>query len=147
MRTQKLFTLQQQKDIEVAIKQAELQTSGEIRLFIENHCRSEVLDRAVAVFEKLTMHQTKQRNGVLFYVAAKDRQLAILGDAGINAVVQLGFWDTIKEKMILRFKEDQYTEGLCEGITMTGEALKTYFPYGKGDKNELSDTIVFGKDV
>lgn len=142
-----LFTDEEKELIVQAIKEAERNTSGEIQVHIENHCQEEeVLDRAADVFAILGMHKTAQRNGVLFYLAVTDHKFAILGDAGINRVVPTGFWDEIKETMVRKFKESKFTEGLCEGILMAGQELKHHFPYAhKGDQNELSDEISFGK--
>ncbi len=141
-----LFTKEQQAQIEAAIKQAETDTSGEIRVHIERHIEEDVLDHAAFIFEQLEMHKTKLRNGVLFLVVVEDRQLAIIGDAGINAKVKEGFWDEIRDHMVSLFKQGRYTEGLSEGILMAGKALKEHFPYDKkSDKNELSDEISFGK--
>jgi uncharacterized membrane protein len=138
------FKLAEKIRIVNAIKQAEKNTSGEIRLHIENRCKGEVLDRAVDVFAMLKMHKTEQRNGVLFYLAINDRKFAILGDAGINAVVPNNFWDAIKEAMLAHFASGNFAEGLAIGINMAGEKLKEHFPYQKDDVNELPDDISFG---
>jgi uncharacterized membrane protein len=132
------------KSIVDAIKEAELNTSGEIRVHIESSCKGDVLDRAAHLFKKLQMHKTEQRNGVLFYLAYKDRKFAILGDGGINRKVPENFWDMIKEKMTEKFKEGKFAEGLAEGIKESGVQLKTHFPYQSDDVNELSDEISFG---
>lgn len=139
------FTQEQIVELKKAIKEAELNTSGEIRLHIEDHAKSEVLDRASDVFAELNMMKTEQRNGVLFYLAVVDRQFAIIGDAGINKNVPENFWDEIKDTMLAKFKEGNFTEGLSQGIKMAGEQLKKFFPYQKDDVNELSDDISFGK--
>lgn len=141
----KFFTSKQKQQIINAIKEAELNTSGEIRVHIENHCKKEVLDRAATVFAALKMHKTKLRNGVLFYLAIKDHKFAILGDGGINAVVPDNFWDNIKEMMQHEFTENEFTEGLSSGIKMAGEQLKAHFPYQPDDINELNDDISFGE--
>ena len=141
----KFFSSEKKQQIVSAIKEAELNTSGEIRVHIENHCKREVLDRATSVFASLKMHKTKLRNGVLFYLAIKDHKFAILGDGGINAVVPDDFWDNIKEMMQLKFKEGEFTAGLSSGIKMAGEQLKVHFPYRSDDINELDDDISFGK--
>ncbi|MFO7829685.1 MAG: TPM domain-containing protein, partial [Bacteroidales bacterium] len=86
MKASEFFSTEQKKQITDAIKEAELNTSGEIRVHIEMDCKEDVLDRAAFMFEKLAMHKTELRNGVLFYLSIKDRKFAILGDAGINAV-------------------------------------------------------------
>jgi uncharacterized membrane protein len=140
------FTKEQIKQIEAAIKEAETNTSGEIRVHIERHINEDVLDHAAFIFEKLKMHKTKLRNGVLFLLVIEDRQLAIIGDAGINEKVKPGFWDEIRDHMVAKFKQGLFTEGLVEGILMAGKALKEFFPYNKkSDKNELPDEISFGK--
>jgi uncharacterized membrane protein len=126
-----------------AIATAEKNTSGEIRLFVEDVCGENVLDRAAYIFDKLGMKKTKDRNGVLFYLAFESRQFAILGDAGIHAIVKDDFWHEIKAKMTNHFTEGDFVKGLLIGIEMTGKALQNHFPYQKNDKNELSDEIVF----
>ena len=131
-------------DILVAISDAESQTSGEIRLHVESRCKGEVLDRAASVFETLAMHKTELRNGVLFYLATEDRQFAILGDGGINAVVPEGFWDTVKNTVIAGLAEGKAGEGLAAGIRLAGEQLAAHFPVADDDVNELSDDISFG---
>lgn len=139
------FTIEQKKQIREAIARAEMNTSGEIRLHVDNRCRIDVLDCAAGWFKTLKMHKTEQRNGVLFYLAVKDHKFAIIGDAGINAVTPDNFWDNIKEEVLALFREEKFTEGLIRGIGMAGEQLQTHFPYQSDDKNELPDDISFGK--
>ena len=138
------FTKDEKNAITEAIAEAELNTSGEIRIHIEGKCKSELLDRAAYIFGKLAMHKTEKRNGVLFYLAISDRKFAILGDAGINKVTTDDFWDNIKEKMAGHFSEEKFADGLIEGIKMAGEQLKSHFPYQEDDINELPDDISFG---
>ncbi len=137
------FSEEQKVQIVDAVKVAEKETSGEIRVHIENRCKRDVLDKAAFVFEKLEMHKTELRNGVLFYLAVKDQKFAILGDAGINSSVPDNFWDETKEAMFEEFKQNQFAEGLVKGIQMAGEKLKEFFPYQSDDVNELSDDISF----
>ncbi|MGB0806385.1 MAG: TPM domain-containing protein [Salibacteraceae bacterium] len=134
---------EQQKVIE-AIKEAEKNSSGEIRLHIEDECKEDLMDHASFIFEKLEMHKTDLRNGVLFYVSLNPHGFAILGDAGINQKVADDFWDSTKDLVIENFKKGQYATGLAKGIRSAGEQLKQYFPYQTDDVNELSDDISFG---
>lgn len=145
MGVHKYFTEENKLQITNAIRVAETNTSGEIRVHIENSCKGDVLDRAAYIFEKLEMHKTELRNGVLFYLALEDRKFAILGDGGINAKVEDDFWDSTKEMVINKLKEGLYAEGLSDGIIRAGEILKKHFPYQTDDVNELSDEISFGK--
>ncbi|MBU6120049.1 TPM domain-containing protein [Hymenobacter siberiensis] len=129
-----------------AIRQAEITTSGEIRVHIEDNCPTpEPLDRAAQVFGELDMHKTAARNGVLFYLAWQSRQFAVVGDSGINAAVPDDFWETTKEAVLNQFRHENYVLGLEQGIKMVGEQLKRYFPYDAAtDQNELDDSISFG---
>lgn len=139
------FTPEQRDQILASIKQAEQRTSGEIRLFIENKCSENALDRAAFIFKELNMHQTNDRNGVLVYLALTSHKFAIIGDAGINSKVPEDFWVTIKTEMQLHFAAGDFVTGLSKGVGMIGEALRKNFPYMKDDKNELPDDIVFGE--
>ena len=128
-----------------AIKDAEYQTSGEIRVHIEGDCKaSTVLDRAVEVFGHLGMHKTEKQNGVLVYIAVTDRKFAIVGDKGIDAVVPTDFWESTKDLMRTYLAQNQVVEGLEKGIEEVGKQLKQYFPYQSDDINELPDEISFG---
>lgn len=147
MSVENFFSSEEKKRITEAIAEAENNTSGEIRLHAEGHCKIDVLDRAAYVFKKLGMHETEQRNGVLFYLAVHDRKFAIIGDAGINRVVPADFWNEIKETMLGYFKEGKFTDGLTKGILMAGEQLKANFPFHKDDVNELSNEISFDKNI
>ncbi len=135
---------EQQSLIVEAIKAAEKQTSGEIKVHIEAFCAGDALTRAKEVFTLLQLHQTQQRNGVLFYLAYADRKFAILGDQGIHQCVPENFWDDIRKGMQSHFVMNQFAAGFVLGITQAGEALKQYFPYQSDDINEISDEISFG---
>ena len=126
-----------------AIKQAELNTSGEIKVHIENRCKGDVEERSLVVFDKLNLNETRLHNGVLIYLAVKDRKFAILGDKGINDVVEEGFWNDVKDLMLSHFKEGHFAEGLEQGIQRCGEKLKAYFPYQSDDINEIPDDISY----
>jgi uncharacterized membrane protein len=136
---------QEEKDAIVkAVKSAELNTSGEVRVHIESSCKGDVLDRAASVFEKLEMHKTELRNGVLFYLAMKSQKFAVLGDVGINVKVPENFWNEIKADMATAFGSGDFSGGLSKGIDAAGAQLKTFFPYQEDDVNELNDDISFG---
>ena len=144
MSAKKFFTEQQKLSIQQAIANAELNTSGEIRVHIDDKCKEDVLDKAANIFQHLKMDATELRNGVLFYLAVEDHKFAIIGDKGINEKVPSDFWNHIKETMLSHFKQKQFTEGLCKGIEMAGEKLKAHFPLQNNDTNELSNDVSFG---
>ncbi len=138
------LTPAEEEAIIAAIGRAEKNTSGEIRVHVENTSKKPPLERAQEVFQQLGMHATTARNGVLFYVGVKDHSFAIVGDEGIDKAVENDFWDCTKDLVIGHFKEGRFSQGLVEGILRAGERLKTYFPFADSDKNELPDTISKG---
>ena len=138
-----ILNREEDRRIVEAIKQAELNTSGEIKVRIENHCKGDVEERCLFVFNMLRLNKTKLRNGVLIYLAVKDHKFAIVGDEGINKVVEADFWNDMKDLMLSHFKEGRFADGLEQGIMRCGEKLKTYFPYQSDDINEIPDDISY----
>jgi uncharacterized membrane protein len=140
-KTEDFLTKQDEQEIVSSIVEAEKNTSGEIRVHIEEHSEKSPLDRAQEVFFELKMNETQDRNGVLFYICVSDKKFAIIGDKGINDVVESDFWDCTKDTVIANFKEGNFKKGLVEGILQAGQRLKNYFPYQSDDTNELSNEI------
>ena len=135
------LSTQDEEAVVAAIKEAEKNTSGEIRVHIEAHTDNDHYEHAMNVFGELKMHETKLGNGVLFYVAVNDHKIVILGDKGINDKVAEDFWDTTKEMMQNHFRKGAFKQGLVDGILKAGHELKIHFPYQDDDTDELSNEI------
>lgn len=143
---QQHFSEADEQRIVDAIRAAEMRTSGEIRIFIEHKCRFvDPVDRAAELFFGLKMEQTQDRNGVLIYLAMKDRQLAVFGDEGIHRIVGSAFWNSEVAKILAAFGEQHYVDGIIGIIGDIGEVLQEKFPYHSEDRNELPDHIIFGR--
>lgn len=142
--TEDFLTAAEEQEIVQAIALAEKNTSGEIRVHIENHSDTPPIARAREVFDALKMYKTQARNGVLFYVGVADHSFAIIGDSGIDDVVESDFWECTKDLVIENFKNKKFKDGLVEGIIRAGERLKEFFPYDSDDTNELSNEISKG---
>jgi uncharacterized membrane protein len=141
------FSPEENEKIVESIRSAEKCTSGEVRIFVERHCKfMDPLDRALEIFSELKMENTIDRNAVLLYVAVKDRQLAIYADKGIHQKMGTHFWEEEVNKILLQFDKLNYTNGIVQCINDIGKALEENFPYNKQeDKNELPDEIIFGR--
>ena len=139
-----MLTKSQEKILVESIQNAELNTSGEIKVHIEATCEIDPMERAKVVFEHLGLQKTEQKNAVLIYWAYQSRKFAILGDSGINQVVPSNFWDSTKETMRTFFQKDQFVEGIAAAVTEAGHQLKTFFPYDSNDVNEISNDISMG---
>lgn len=129
--------------IEHTIADAEKLTSGEIRVHVEDTCEIDPVDRAFFIFGDLKMHETKDRNGVLFYLSVVDHKFAIVGDEGIHQKVGSSFWEETKALVIDHLKKGEIEQGICQGLLHAGHALKTHFPRQHDDANELSNTVTF----
>jgi uncharacterized membrane protein len=138
---ERFLSAQDEEEIMEAIRIAEQNTSGEIRIHIEESSKKAVQDRALELFHSLKMDNTKLQNGVLIYVAIADKSFAIYGDKGINGVVSINFWDSTKDIMETHFKNGHFKQGLIDGVLKAGEQLEKYFPLLTDDENELPDEI------
>jgi len=138
------LTKEEEQEIVEAIRMAEENTSGEIRIHIEKTTSIDAFDRAMEVFHELKMDETELQNGVLIYLAVEDHYFVICGDKGINDVVQDDFWNCTRDIMVTHFKNGNFKQGLIDGITRAGEQLQHYFPYLEGNTNELTNDISKG---
>ncbi|MDT0641422.1 TPM domain-containing protein [Zunongwangia sp. F363] len=135
----------EEEEIVEAIRTAEKNTSGEIRVHLEKSTGGkDIFERAMEVFHMLKMDNTKQDNGVLIYVAVEDRNFVIYGDKGINDVVENDFWESTKDAIVAQFKQGKFKQGLVDGVLKAGTELQKHFPWNENDVNELSDKISKG---
>jgi uncharacterized membrane protein len=139
------LTKAEEAEVVEAIRLAEKNTSGEIRVHLEKKTPIAPIERAVEVFHELKMNETQLRNGVIIYVAVKSKQFAIYGDQGINEKVTDNFWNCTKDIMVAHFKNGKNKQALVDGIFNTGEQLKKHFPYQSDDSDELSNEISKGE--
>ncbi len=138
------LTASEEQEIISAIRTAEKNTSGEIRVHIEATSEKNHYERALEVFHLLKMNNTKDANAVLIYVAVNDKKFVIYGDKGIDKVVPKNFWDVTKNAIQNHFKKGDFKQGIVDGILKTGEELKVHFPWQIDDKDELSNEISKG---
>ena len=138
------FQKEGEQKVIAAIQAMEKETSGEVRVHIQEHCRGNILTDAARVFHALKMDATEERNGVLIYIVPKRHEFAVIGDKGINEKVPENYWDDVRDIMQKYFREKEFASGVAEGILLIGQKLKEHFPYQEGDINELPDDISYG---
>ena len=139
---------EEQANVVAAIQEAEKNTTGELRVYIEAHCTYvDAMDRAKEVFAELAMANTERRNAVLVYMAYADHQFAIMGDEQIY--IKAGgpeFWKNAARIFREHLVKGEMADGFVACINELGKALATHFPYDPAvHRNELPDEIVFGK--
>ena len=138
------LTSEEETEIIEAIRIAERNTSGEIRVHIEQNYNGDIFNHALEVFHFLKMDNTLQRNGVLIYVAVDNKSLVVNGDKGINEKVSENFWNSTRDKIQQHFKNGNFKQGLIDGVSKAGQELSEYFPWEHSDRNELDNTISKG---
>ncbi len=141
----KHFSKTEEEQIISAIKAAEHSTSGEIRFYVESKCDGDAYERGVAIFHHLQLHEKNHRNGVLIYLAVKDKKFAIVGDEGIHTKVTDVFWEDVRSKMLDIFKTGNLVAGVCEGIKLVGEKMKESFPIDPNNTKGYTDKINHGR--
>jgi uncharacterized membrane protein len=146
MTRKKLLQIIDRERIRHAIEAAEHRTSGEICVSVAPLFWGSVERAADKAFVRMGMSQTKDRNGVLFFVVPARRKFVVLGDRGIHERVGQEFWHAVVAAVSEKFRSGDFTGGLVKGIETVGEQLATHFPYDPtSDKNELPDDVDFGE--
>ncbi len=128
-----------------AIRAAEQETSGEIRVSVAPFFWGNVEKAAWRAFDRLGMRNTAERNGVLIFLVPSRRRFAVLGDTGIHEKVGQEFWEAVAEAMSGKFRKGDFTTGLVLGIEEIGRRLKEHFPHRPDDVDELPDEVDFGE--
>jgi len=137
------FTKEEQSLLIDAITEAETSTSGEIRLHLENFCIGSEVEAAKKIFLKLGMQNTKEKNGVLIYIATVSHKIAIIGDEGIHQRLGSSYWEKLVNDLVTRFRANQKAQALADCIIDCGKQLGTYFPRQHDDQDELSNSISY----
>ena len=127
--------------IVAAICEAEKKTSGEIRVFISHKEVKEPVAAAQSEFERLGMAKTRERNGVLIFVAPQSCSFAVIGDEAVHRKCGDTFWQELAAEMTGHFKRGEFTQGIIHGVRKAGDLLAQHFPYSPDDRNELPDAV------
>jgi len=130
--------------VKAAIQKAERRTSGEICVSVSRLFWGNIEKAADKAFRRLGMTQTKDRNGVLFFVVPSRRRFVVLGDEGIHAKVGQDFWQRVAKRVSEHFRHGDFTTGLVNGIEEVGEQLAAHFPFDPAtDVDELRNDVDF----
>ncbi len=129
------------RDIVAAIREAEKKTSGEIRVFISRQPVEAPVTVAQAHFVRMGMDKTRDRNGVLIFVAPRSHKFAVIGDIGVHARCGDAFWQRLAGEMTDQFRDSHFNRGLLHAIKTAGDLLAEHFPRRPDDQNELPDEV------
>ena len=124
-----------------AIAQAELRTSGEIRVYISNNEVADPLEEAKRQFTAMGMEKTAERNAVLIFIAPTSQKFAVVGDTAVNDKCGPDFWNATAEQMRAHFKQNKFTDALLTAIHSIGAILQRHFPCRPDDRNELPNQL------
>jgi uncharacterized membrane protein len=143
MRSKEFISKLDHDRIVKAIREAESKTSGQIRIYIQRgSLKGEALESARKKFTELRMHETRDRNAVLIYVAPRARKLAVIGDQGIHEKCGDPLWQSVVSTMTDHFKKERFTDAIVDAVRELGAVLSEHFPHQAGGQNELPDEII-----
>jgi uncharacterized membrane protein len=148
-RVRRAFPARSLAAIEQAIKASEATHAGQIRFVVEGALDGAPLlrnqsarARALDVFSHLRIWDTAHNNGVLIYLLLADRDVEILADRGIDALVSTAEWQTICSMMEVDFAKGNFEAGVLKGIEAVTWQLAKHFPKRGTGRNELPDAPV-----
>lgn len=105
------------------------------------------LDNAAAhsadsFFCKEEVFNTKERTGIMIFIALFERRVIIKADTGISKVVNQSIWDDLVGDLLNSIKRNKISDGLITAIETCGNILKDNgFHSTPDDKNELSNEL------
>ncbi|MDP2098777.1 MAG: TPM domain-containing protein [Methylobacter sp.] len=148
-----LFPQKTLNEIEKAIERSELQHGGELRFAVENALAPgqvwrgfSARQRAEQLFSELRVWDTEHNSGVLIYLSLADREVHIIADRGISALVAQAEWEAITQTMQHAFQRGDFLYGSLQGIERITALLAAYFPPGAPQRNELCNKPVIVKN-
>jgi len=142
MRSREFLSKLEHDRIVRAIREAEANSSGEIRVFIQRgKLNADPLVTAQKKFRQLRMHQTPERNAILIFIAPRAHKFAVVGDKTIHEKCGEEFWQSIVEGMRTHFQNEKFSHALVEAIREIGTVLATHFPKTSANANELPDEV------
>lgn len=143
MRTREFLSKVDHARIVQAIREAERNTSGEIRVFVQRgNLKANPLIAAQRKFHQLGMHKTRERNAVLLFVAPRAHRFAVVGDKAIHEKCGDEFWQRIVERMQTHFQNEKFSDALLEAVNEVGSVLTRHFPQTGRNTNELPDDLI-----
>ncbi len=122
------LTTDEEQSVVEAIRQAETRTSGEIRVVITSRWVLRPERHAARLFAKLGMVRTEGRNGALITLFTRRRRFVILGDSGLNAVVDPRYWERMAGDMTRHLREGRKVEALTTAIRTLSETMAAHWP-------------------
>jgi putative membrane protein len=95
---------------------------------------------AEAAFVRGEVFATRERTGILVFLALLEHRVVVLGDAGINARVQPEEWQGIADEIVAGVRKSRPAAALAAGIEACGLLLaERGVPRHEEDVDELPD--------
>lgn len=82
--------------------------------------------RAERCFLEEEVFATRDRTGILIFVALFEHRVVVMGDGGINRAVPEGAWDHVVDDVIAGIRERRPAEALIAAITECGRLLEEH---------------------
>jgi len=98
--------------------------------------------RAMTAFLEEELFATRDRTGILIFVALFEHRVVVLGDSGINRAVPDGAWEGIVSRIVAGIHEGRTAEALADAIRECGALLEAHrVEIRPDDTDELSNEL------
>ena len=97
---------------------------------------------AIEQFLAKGVHATRERTGVLIYVALVDHRVEVVADEGIYAKASPKVWDEAVAALVDGLRNGRAADGFVRAIELAGVVLAEHFPPRVDNPNELSDHLI-----
>lgn len=82
--------------------------------------------RAEAAFLEEEVFKTRNRTGILIFLAIYEHRAVILADEGINRAVPDGVWQTLVDDLVRGIRDGRPVDALCESLEACGKLLQEH---------------------
>ena len=114
---------------------------GLLRAFVPDEViEARVLRRAESAFLREEVFKTRDRTGILIFLAQLEHRALILADSGIHQAVPAARWQELAEKLAAGIRDGRAKAALIATIEVCGQLLVEHrVDIRHDDTNELSD--------
>ena len=151
------------EELTARVAASERRHAGEVRICVEGGLPSSYLwrhlrdgvsiddivrQRAVMMFSKLRVWDTRRNNGVLIYLLLAERAIELVADRGVNRLVPPEQWQAMVDRMRGALQIGDFKEGLKQALDEVTAVLNAHFPESASDGptgeplNQLPDAPV-----
>ena len=114
------------------------------RSLVSNRLMQECAERrAWSAFAENGLARTAQRTGILIFVALFEHRVILLGDEGVDQVLDPDeSWEEVVDLLLNGVREQRATEGILAAVRRCGEILQMHLPAPPRNLDQLPTALI-----